>query len=268
MDDFDYKKYSLEKLETWLDDALCSADATPQEIYDTIRKVVSENYYHHKHHASRAYELMEKLNGSVTFTSCDKDDKSPERQKAWSEFWEEVYYPEEHQKHSKETKDDGMRPWGHSDLEYLANSTLTEDRISNFPEEQTTPPFVSEDGDVWNQDKIREYNLREAEYYNKRAELDVEYMKAKIQATSPYNDGWTQEHYQNIVDCIEQKQDKVTKWVLPVELDGLTGDCVVTLPDDLLERVGWVEGDTVEFVSNTNGSFTVKKVVKSVVENI
>ena len=213
MDNFDYKKYSLEKLETWLDDALCSADVTPQEIYDTIQKVVSENYYHHKHHASRAYELMEKLNGSVTFTSCDKDDKSPECQKAWSEFWEEVYYPEEHQKHSKETVDDGMRPWGHSDLEYLANSTLTEDRISNFPGEQTTPPFVSEDGDVWG-------------------------------------------------------TDKVTKWVLPVELDGLTGDCVVTLPDDLLERVGWVEGDTVEFVSNTNGSFTVKKVVKSVVENI
>jgi len=68
---------------------------------------------------------------------CDKDDKSPECQKAWTSFWEENYYPEEYQKHSEETVDNGMRPWGHSDLEYgLANSVLTEDRISNFPGEQ------------------------------------------------------------------------------------------------------------------------------------
>ena len=37
-----------------------------------------------------------------------------------------------------DVKDDGMRPWGHSDLEYLANDILTKDRISNFPGEQYT----------------------------------------------------------------------------------------------------------------------------------
>ena len=110
MTDFDYKKYSLENLSKWAEDSLTAAEATPQEIYNTIHKVVEENYYYHKHHASRAYELMELLNGSNHLV-CDKDDKSPECQKAWNDFW----------------------------------------------------------GDV----DEREYNIREAEYYNKRAELDA-----------------------------------------------------------------------------------------------
>jgi hypothetical protein len=63
MTDFDYKKYSLENLEKWVEDPMSSANASPQEIYGTIHKVVSENYYHFKYHASRAYELMELLNG-------------------------------------------------------------------------------------------------------------------------------------------------------------------------------------------------------------
>jgi hypothetical protein len=46
---------------------------------------------------------------------CDNDDSSEECKKSWNDFWEvweENYYPEE-------VEDDGMRPWGHSDLEYL-----------------------------------------------------------------------------------------------------------------------------------------------------
>jgi hypothetical protein len=153
MTDFDYKKYSLENLENWLHDALSSGEASPQEIYDTIQRVVSENYYHHKHHASRAYELMEKLNGSVNFVSCDKDDPSPECQGAWNNFWEQYYYPEEH-----------------------------------------------------------------------------------------------------------SKQDKVVKWVLPVELDGLTGECYIQLPDDLLVTADLKEGDQVEWIDRGNGSFEMRKV--------
>lgn len=34
-------------------------------------------------------------------SSCDKDDKSPECQKAWNDFWEQNYYPEEHNKVKK-----------------------------------------------------------------------------------------------------------------------------------------------------------------------
>jgi hypothetical protein len=163
MTDFDYKKYSLENLSKWAEDSLTAAEATPQEIYNTIHKVVEENYYYHKHHASRAYELMELLNGSNHLV-CDKDDKSPECKKAWNDFW----------------------------------------------------------GDV----DEREYNIREAEYYNKRAELDA----------------------------------KPNKWILPVELDGLTGDCYIQLPDDLLEVANLKEGDQVEWISQGNGSYLLKKV--------
>jgi hypothetical protein len=38
-----------------------------------------------------------------------------------------------------QNKDDFMPPWGHSDLEYLANDYLTLDRITNFPDNQFEP---------------------------------------------------------------------------------------------------------------------------------
>lgn len=179
MTDFDYKKYSLENLENWLHDALSSGEASPQEIYDTIHKVVSENYYYHKHHASRAYELMEKLNGGVTFTSCDKDDPSPECQSAWNDFWEEHYYPEE-------VKVDGYSVDNKSHSEYFYQYDRNDPNRPN--------PF------------------------------------------------------------------KVNKWVLPVELDGLTGECYIRLPDDLLEVANLKEGDQVEWIDREDGSFEMRKV--------
>ena len=177
--DFDYKKYSLDKLNEWMHDAISCSEATPQEIYDVIKGVVSENYYIYKNHTERCYELLALLNGNgkghiiVTedktnpwydyFTDpaenqvkvCDKDDPSPECKGAWNDFWEEHYYPEEYKKH---------------------------------------------------------------------------------------------------------KEDKVVKWQLPVQVDGLTGDCYVNFPDDLLEAANLKEGDTVEWIDNNDGSFTMRKV--------
>ena len=59
----DYKKYALGQVENFLYDAM-STDATPQEIYDTIRGVVEDNYYTYKKCASEAYELLGMLNGN------------------------------------------------------------------------------------------------------------------------------------------------------------------------------------------------------------
>jgi hypothetical protein len=152
----DYKKYSLENLENWMHDAMSSAEATPQEIYDVIVGAVKENYYYYKQQTSQAYELLSKLNGHPTAynwldkkenLSCDKDDSSPECKGAWNDFWED-------------------------------------------------------------------------------------------------------------------SEDKVVKWRLPVELDGLTGECYVQFPDDLLEAANLQEGDTVNWIDNNNGSFTLKKVTK------
>lgn len=52
---------------------------------------------------------------------------------------------------------------------------------------------------------------------------------------------------------------KNEKWTLPVQLDGLIGDCFITLPDDLLEKVGWKENDQLEWVDRGDGSFELRK---------
>ena len=163
MTDFDYKKYSLENLENWMHDALSCSEATPQEIYDVIKGVVSENYHIYKNHTERCYELLALLNSGVDnskyqdylneILSCDKDDPSPECQGAWNDFWESSH----------------------------------------------------------------------------------------------------QEH-------LNTQEDKVNKWVLPVELDGLTGECYIRLPDDLLQVADLNEGDQVEWVDRKDGSFEMRKV--------
>jgi hypothetical protein len=92
----DYKKYSLENLENWLHDAVSCSEASPEEIYNVIKRVVEENYYIHKDHTSRCYELLALLNGNgkghiqgfEENLTCDKDDLSPECREAWNDFWE------------------------------------------------------------------------------------------------------------------------------------------------------------------------------------
>ena len=123
----DYKKYSLGQVENFLYDAM-SSGATPQEIYDVIKGVVEDNYYTYKKCASEAYELLGLLNGNgkghinldqehsehyydydrnkPVAKTCDKDDTSEECKKSWSDFWEEHYYPEEHQQYTDEEIDE------------------------------------------------------------------------------------------------------------------------------------------------------------------
>jgi len=111
----DYKKYSLGQVENFLYDAM-STDATSQEIYDVIKSVVEDNYYTYKVQTEKAYELLALLNGNgkghikaydeylekKENLVCDKEDPSPECKGAWDDFWEEQYYPEEHQQYTEE----------------------------------------------------------------------------------------------------------------------------------------------------------------------
>ena len=239
MTNFDYKKYSLENLEKWIEDAINSSEASPQEIYDVIKNVVSDNYYCYKNHTERCYELLTLLNGNGGFELsevlkereyyegnisseskliCDKDDKSPECQKAWNDFWEENYYPEEHSKHTKKVED-VMPPWGHSDMEALRYS------------EEELNAMCDKAASDQEKDKCREYNLREAEYYDKRAQLDA-------------------------------KQDKVVKWQLPIEVDGASGEYYIQFPDDLMEAAGIKENDLVQWIDRGDGTFELRKVTK------
>ena len=116
--------------------------------------------------------------------------------------------------------DDCMPPWGHSDLEYgLANPTLTEDRNSNFPGENTI---------CNNQDPSTEYK-------------------------GAWNSFWED-------DVI--KGDKVVKWVLPVQqkIEEGIDDYYVQFPDDLLEAANLKANDLVEWISQGDGSYLLRKV--------
>jgi hypothetical protein len=196
---FDYKKYSLEKLQEWVHDALSTGEASPHEIYSAIREAVREDYYYYKDHASRAYGLLELLSG--------------------------------HRPVKDENVDDGMRPWGHSDLEYqiAQNKSLSCDKDDKSPECQ----------EAWN-------SFWEEHYYPEEIE--------QIRKAGGYE--WTP----------EVKKDKVKKWVLPVEevRDEDTDEDIycVTFPDDLLKAANLKEGDQVEWVDKGDGSYLLRKVTQ------
>lgn len=56
--------------------------------------------------------------------------------------------------------------------------------------------------------------------------------------------------------------DKVKKWILPVEVDGLSGECFVQFPDDLLEAANLKESDQIEWIEQDDDSYLMKKVEK------
>lgn len=58
------------------------------------------------------------------------------------------------------------------------------------------------------------------------------------------------------------KNDKVVKWQLPIEMDGPSGEYLISFPDDLLEAAGLEEGNEVEWVDNQDGTYTLRKITR------
>lgn len=286
----DYKNYALENLKTWVQDAITTSGASTQEVFNTIKEAVREEYCIYKDNASKCYELLALLNGNDEFhLTCDKDDPSEECKKSWTSFGEENYYPEEAK------VDDCMRPWGHSDMEALQ---YTEEELNAMCDKAASDE----------KDKCREYNLREAEYYNKRAKLDLnpgpqqkfigwtelnesefnilfpekQNYKTNIKEEISRNDSSRLDYKEELIyespdggktvysrkpgqtERTLVKEENANKWVLPVGVDGLTGDCFVNLPDDLLELANLKEGDEVEWVEKKDGSYILRKVIKQI----
>jgi hypothetical protein len=50
-----------------------------------------------------------------------------------------------------------------------------------------------------------------------------------------------------------------TKWVLETKEDPETGDILLEFPPELLDQVGWNEGDTLNFSDNGDGSWSITK---------
>ena len=53
-------------------------------------------------------------------------------------------------------------------------------------------------------------------------------------------------------------------WTVTLEeADDGSGDLIMPLPPDLLDVQGWQEGDTLEWIDNKDGSWTLQKSTKS-----
>ena len=137
----DYKKYSLEQLANYVNDTLNCEDLTPQDIYDTIVKCVDESVEYHKKYLTKSTELLSLLKGQRNLSENVKEATNYD----WVDFWEETYYPEESRQYTEE------------ELDAMCDAAAEQEE----------------------RDKCREYNLREAEYYNQRAKLDADYEKSK-----------------------------------------------------------------------------------------
>jgi hypothetical protein len=59
------------------------------------------------------------------------------------------------------------------------------------------------------------------------------------------------------MNAIDQNE---TSGVVPVEMDPITGELYITFPDKLVKKLSWEEGDTLVWIDNYDGSFTLKKV--------
>ena len=52
----------------------------------------------------------------------------------------------------------------------------------------------------------------------------------------------------------------MNSWTVTVEEDTATGDLILPLPQDFLDVQGWKEGDTLEWIDNNDGTWSLKKV--------
>ena len=52
----------------------------------------------------------------------------------------------------------------------------------------------------------------------------------------------------------------MNSWTLKVEQDPENGDLILPFNDEILEAVGWKEGDIIQWISNDDGSWTMRKI--------
>jgi len=244
--DFSYKKYSLEQLDNWVHDALSCEDLTPQDIYNTIVKCVDESVEYHKKYLTKSIDLLSLLKGHRNVDFGDEGNITLGGTSDWNDFWEENYYPEEHKQYTEE--------------ELNAMCDAAEEK-----------------------EKCREYNLREAEYYNKRAQLDID--TQEVSRNDPtrlkYEKGWVYESpdggktvtkrrvgslQKEIVKVDGYSTSERKRWTLPVEEvengDTMETEYFITFPGDLLEAADLKEGDNIEWVDRGDGSYELRKVTK------
>jgi hypothetical protein len=234
---------------------------------------------------NRDYDRAEAMaNAAYEFLGYYLEEFDVNFKKAWKEtvLAEREYY---------EGKiDDGMRPWGHSDLEYqITNNKKYEYTATGekFPlscdKDDPSPECQGAWNDFW------EENYYPEEHHTSLSK-EIEAIRAaggyewtpdpEVSRNDPtrlkYEGGWIYESpdggktvTKRKVGSTEKfvvKEDKVKKWVLPVEevRDEDTDEDIycVTFPDDLLEAANLKEGDEIEWVEKGDGSYLLRKVIR------
>ena len=167
--DFSYKKYSLEQLDNWVNDALNCEDLTPEDIYDTIVNVVDESVEYHKKYLTKSIELLSLLKGHRpnVFDASAHD---------FDDFW---YNSESSPQYTEE------------EMDAMCERAATEN----------------------DKDKCREYNLREAEYYDKRAKLDASYDEMVAKGYTMTADGFWIKETEKGVASVSTKPDPYAKLI-------------------------------------------------------
>jgi hypothetical protein len=51
----------------------------------------------------------------------------------------------------------------------------------------------------------------------------------------------------------------MSRWSITVEEDPENGDLILPFTDEILSEVGWQTGDTIEWIDNKDGSWTLRK---------
>jgi hypothetical protein len=51
----------------------------------------------------------------------------------------------------------------------------------------------------------------------------------------------------------------MSRYVITVEEDPENGDLILPFTDEILAEVGWKTGDTIEWIDNKDGSWTMRK---------
>jgi len=145
-----------------------------REIIDTAAEAIQRNEYDKAETlAMAAYEFLGyyleefdekfKLAWQETVVKQKKEEED-----AWNAVNKE-----------KEYYEPSMPPWGHSDLEY--GLQYTDEELNAMCDKAAS---------VEEKEKCREYNLREAEYYDKRAKLDATYTKMVADGYIMTDDGF------------------------------------------------------------------------------
>ena len=162
---------------------------------------------------------------------------------------------------SKE-EDPCMPPWGHSDLEYqIANNK----KPLSCDKDDPSPECQKSWNDFWEENY---YPEEHSKYYYEYDRNDPNRLKCEGGWVYESPDGGKNVTRRKVgsTEKFVVKEDKVKKWVLPVEeiRDEDTGEdeYCVTFPDDLLEAANLKEGDEIEWVEKGDGSYLLRKVTQ------